>query len=344
MTTFLLPSLILHKDISSLKKRNYTQNPTSQILFSDNMNDLFSNSFKQYLDLKKQAYLDDIEGGQGGGGVQNETVDLDKFFHDVENVKQDMMIVENLYKKLQDSNKESKTIQNASKMKQLRSKMDSDFTQVLKHAKNIKGKLEALEKSNLEHRKIAGCGPGSSADRTRTSVVGGLGKKLKIMMDDFQALRVQINDEYKETMGRRYFTITGEKPNDELIDSLIASGKAEDFVQKAIQEQGRGQIVDTISEIQERHDAIMEIEKNLIELHQIFLDMAVLVEAQGQQLNDIESHVAHASSFVRRGIDQLVETKDLQKSSRKCTCIAIGLILSIVFVFILFCSLQLSRF
>ncbi|KAI3698749.1 hypothetical protein L2E82_42544 [Cichorium intybus] len=283
------------------------------------MNDLFSNSFKQYLNLKRQAYVDDME---GGGSVRNETVDLDKFFHDVENVKQDMMVVDKLYNKLQESNKESKMIQNASKMKQLRSKMDSDFMQLLKHAKGIKVKLEALDKSNVDHRKISGCGPGSSADRTRTSVVNGLGKKLKIMMDDFQALRVQINDEYKETMGRRYFTITGEKPDDELIDSLIASGKAEDFVQKAIQDQGRGQILDTISEIQERHDAVIEIEKSLIELHQIFLDMAVLVEAQGQQLNNIESHVAQASSFVRRGTQQLVETKDLQKSSRKCTCIA----------------------
>ncbi|KAI3714079.1 hypothetical protein L1987_72669 [Smallanthus sonchifolius] len=85
--------------------------------------------------------------------------------------------------------------------------------------------------------------------------------------------------------------------------------------------------MDTVSEIQERHDAIIEIEKNLIELHQIFLDMAVLVEAQGQQLNDIESHVAHASSFVRLGAEQIVEAKELQKSSRRCTCIAVTLIL-----------------
>ncbi|GJT95851.1 syntaxin-124-like protein [Tanacetum coccineum] len=297
------------------------------------MNDLFSNSFKQYQDLKKQAYIDDIE---SGGGVVKETVDLDNFFQDVEKVKDDMLVVEKIYKKLQDANEESKMLQNANKIKQLRSKMDSDFTQLLKIVKVIKGKLEALDKSNVENRKIPGCGPGSSADRTRTSVVSGLGKKLKIMMDDFQELRAQINDEYKETIGRRYFTITGEKANDELIDDLISSGKSEDFLQKAIQEQGRGQIMDTISEIQERHDAILDIEKSLIELHQIFLDMAVLVDAQGQQLNDIESHVAHASSFVRLGTEQVVQAKELQKSSRKCTCIAIGLSLVIILFIILF--------
>lgn len=287
------------------------------------MNDLFSSSFKQYQDEK------DVE---AGGGAGNDAIDLDKFFTDVENVKEDMTGVEKLYKKLQEANEESKTVHDAKTMKQLRAKMDSDVEQVLKRVKVIKGKLVALDKSNVEHRKVPGCGPGSSADRTRTSVVSGLGKKLKAMMDDFQALRTRMNEEYKETVGRRYFTITGEKPNDELIENLISSGEGEDFMQKAIQDQGRGQIMDTISEIQERHDAVKDIEKNLIELHQIFLDMAALVEAQGQQLNDIESHVAHASSFVHRGTEQLVESRELQKSSRKCTCIAIALILVLIIV------------
>lgn len=294
------------------------------------MNDLFSSSFKKYTDLKRQAYLDDLEAG--GGEAGKETVNLDKFFEDVENVKGDMKDVEKLYKNLQELNEESKTVHNAKTMKELRSRMDSDVEQVLKRVKVIKGKLEALDRSNAAQRNIPGCGPGSSADRTRTSVVSGLGKKLKDMMDDFQDLRARMQDEYKETVERRYFTITGEKADEDTIENLIASGASETFLQKAIQDQGRGQILDTISEIQERHDAVKEIEKNLIELHQVFLDMAALVEAQGQQLNDIESHVAHASSFVRRGTEQLQEATVLKKKSRKWLCIAIvlGLVLLIL--------------
>ncbi|KAH7545922.1 syntaxin-124 [Ziziphus jujuba] len=292
------------------------------------MNDLFSSSFKKYTDLKQQAQMDDMEAGK-------ESANLDKFFEDVENVKDEMRAVEKLYRRLQESNEESKIVHNAKTMKELRSKMDSDVEQVLKRVKMIKGKLEALERSNAAQRNLPGCGPGSSADRTRTSVVGGLGKKLRDMMNDFQGLRARMNTEYKETVERRYFTITGEKASEETIENLISSGESESFLQKAIQEQGRGQILDTISEIQERHDAVKEIEKNLIELHQLFLDMAALVEAQGHQLNDIESHVAHASSFVRRGTDNLQEAREYQKGSRKWTCIAIvlGIVLVVVLLF-----------
>uniref|UniRef100_M4DK18 t-SNARE coiled-coil homology domain-containing protein n=1 Tax=Brassica campestris TaxID=3711 RepID=M4DK18_BRACM len=286
------------------------------------MNDLFSNSFK-----RNQAQFGDVEAGQ-------ETMNLDKFFEDVENVKDDMKGVETFYKKLQDSNEECKTVHNAKKVKELRAKMDADVGQVLKRVKIIKQKLEALEKANANSRNVPGCGPGSSTDRTRSSVVSGLGKKLKDLMDSFQSLRARMNDEYKETVERRYFTITGEQADEQTIDNLIASGESENFLQKAIKEQGRGQIMDTISEIQERHDAVKEIEKNLLELHQVFLDMAALVEAQGQQLNNIESHVAKASSFVRRGTDQLQDAREYQKSSRKWTCYAIILFI-VVFILLL---------
>ncbi|EYU26106.1 hypothetical protein ABFS83_08G109200 [Erythranthe nasuta] len=296
------------------------------------MNDLFSHSFKKYQDVKTQGPMEDIE--IGGAAGRTEGVNLDKFFDDVESVKKDMLDVEMLYKRLQESNEESKTVHNAKTMKELRARMDADVNQVLKRVKVVKNKLEALEKSNASHRRVPGCGPGSSADRTRTSVVSGLGKKLKDIMDDFQGLRARMNEEYKETVGRRYFTVTGEKADDELIENMISSGESESFLQKAIQEQGRGQILDAISEIQERHDSVKEIEKNLLELHQIFLDMAALVEAQGQQLNDIESHVAHASSFVRRGTEQLQEAREYQKGSRKWTYIAVMLVI----VFIVFAT------
>jgi syntaxin 1B/2/3 len=48
-------------------------------------------------------------------------------------------------------------------------------------------------------------------------------------------------------------------------------------------------VLDTVAEIQERHIAVKDLERQLLGLHQIFLDMAVLVEAQGEMLDNIET-------------------------------------------------------
>lgn len=56
-------------------------------------------------------------------------------------------------------------------------------------------------------------------------------------------------------------------------------------------------MLDTLAEINERHEAVKELEKSLMELHQIFLDMAVLVEAQGEMLDNIEQQVSPRPHF-----------------------------------------------
>lgn len=94
-------------------------------------------------------------------------------------------------------------------------------------------------------------------------------------------------------------------------------------------------MLDTINEIQERHDAVKDIEKNLRELHQVFLDMAVLVEHQGAQLDDIESHVGRASSFIRGGTEQLHTARVYQKNTRKWACWAIIILIIIIIVVVL---------
>ncbi|KAL3532177.1 hypothetical protein ACH5RR_005698 [Cinchona calisaya] len=293
------------------------------------MNDLFSESFSRFRqDQSPESHSIEMSDTTGGA-------DLGKFFQDVEAIKNELKGLETLYTQLHTAHEQSKTLHNAKAVKQLRTRMDNDVSESLKKAKFIKVLLEALDRSNDANRNIPGCGPGSSSDRTRTSIVNGLRKKLQDQMNQFNDLRQKMASEYRETVQRRYYTVTGENPEEAVLDSLISTGQSETFLQKAIQQQGRGQVMDTIMEIQERHDAVKEIEKNLKELHQVFLDMAVLVESQGEQLDDIESQVQRASSFVRGGEKQLQMARKHQKNTRKWTCFAIILLLIIVLIIVL---------
>ncbi len=133
----------------------------------------------------------------------------------------------------------------------------------------------------------------------------------------------------------RVYTVTGQRPDEQTLESIIATGESETYLQEAIQVQGRGQITETIREIHDRHDAVNDIQKNLLELHQIFMDMAVLVEAQGEQLNNIEQQVNKASSFVQRGTGQLEIAKRHQRNKRKWMCICVILLIILILIILL---------
>ncbi|MFS8008901.1 putative syntaxin domain-containing protein [Helianthus anomalus] len=161
------------------------------------MNDLLSRSFSG-------GRVADIE---MGNAAATDGTNLEKFFGDVAEIKEELKGLETLHNHLQEANEQSKTLYNANAIKNLRTKMDNDVALSLKKAKLIKNRLEALDRSSDANRNLPGCGPGSSTDRTRISVVNGLRKQLQSSMKAFTELRQKMASEHRETVQRRYFKI-----------------------------------------------------------------------------------------------------------------------------------------
>lgn len=255
---------------------------------------------------------------------------MDSFNKQIQDVDKQVDKVSELLKKVKDANEESKAVTKASAMKAIKKRMEKDVDEVGKIARNVKAKLEAISKDNLANRQKPGCGKGTAVDRSRTNLTNGVTKKFRDLMMEFQTLRQRIQDEYREVVERRVITVTGTRPDEETIDHLIETGNSEQIFQTAMQDMGRGQVLNTLEEIQERHDAVKELEKKLLDLYQVYLDMAVLVEAQGEILDNIESQVSNAVDHVQSGTTALQTAKKLQRNSRKWMCIAIVILLVIV--------------
>ncbi|XP_004287931.1 PREDICTED: putative syntaxin-131-like [Fragaria vesca subsp. vesca] len=295
------------------------------------MNDLLTDSFVSEARAQPSG-TNDIE-----MGIPRSMSDagMDSFNKQIQEVEKQVEKLSGLLKKLKDANEESKSVTKASAMKAIKKRMEKDIDEVGKIARGVKGKLEGISKDNLANRQKPGCEKGTGVDRSRMNMTNSLTKKFREIMIEFQTLRQRIQDEYREVVERRVITVTGTRPDEETIDNLIETGNSEQIFQKAVQEQGRGQVLNTLEEIQERHDTVKEIEKKLLDLHQIYLDMAVLVDAQGEVLDNIETQVTNAVDHVQSGTDALTTAKSLQKKSRKCMIISIILLLIIALIIVL---------
>ncbi|KAF4394438.1 hypothetical protein G4B88_018588 [Cannabis sativa] len=332
------------------------------------MNDLLTDSFVS--DAKGQpSGENDIEMGRQ---VQRNNADIgmETFNKQIQEVEKLVDKLSELLKKLKDANEDSKSVTKASAMKAIKKRMEKEIDEVLQIARNVKGKLELINKDNLFNRQKPGCEKGTGVDRARMNMTNALTKKFRDIMSEFQTLRQRIQDEYREVVERRVMTVTGTRPDEETIDNLIETGNSEEIFQKAIQESGRGQVLNTLEEIQERHHTVKEIERKLLDLHQVYIDMAVLVEAQGADIDNIENQVrnavdhlqrgnsalknakklqkkpitlrlaqvlpvTNAVDHVRSGTEALQTAKSLQKRSRKCMIIAIILLLVIAIIIVL---------
>eukprot|EP00197_Chlamydomonas_leiostraca_P011442 CAMPEP_0202869470 /NCGR_PEP_ID=MMETSP1391-20130828/12469_1 /ASSEMBLY_ACC=CAM_ASM_000867 /TAXON_ID=1034604 /ORGANISM="Chlamydomonas leiostraca, Strain SAG 11-49" /LENGTH=310 /DNA_ID=CAMNT_0049549791 /DNA_START=174 /DNA_END=1103 /DNA_ORIENTATION=+ len=294
------------------------------------------------------------DGGKGRGGRKNpaysgqgdveegfeappteQEMAMQQFFRSVEDIKTDMAEIRGLQRDVMAMHEKSKTIVKSKEMEKHRKEMQDKINQVSVLAHKVKTKVEALDKQNEEAKKVKGQGEGTAGERTRTTITAGLKKKLKDLMGEFSDLRNTIQDEYREVVERRVYTVTGQHMAEDDIDRMIETGEAENIFQKAMLEQGRGRVLDTLAEIQERHRAVKDLEQSLLELHQIFLDMAVLVEAQGEMLDNIEKQVARSVEYVQGGTQALQDAKQLQKKTRKMMCCALFIVLIVALIIVL---------
>ncbi|KAL6520033.1 hypothetical protein OROHE_017176 [Orobanche hederae] len=293
------------------------------------MNDLMTKSFESYVDLKRQSQLDmeqerDLELGYHHTDEDN----LSHFFQEVETIKSDMKEITDLLLDLQNLNEETKSTYSAKILRGLRDLMDSDMVSVLRKAKTVKTRLESLDISNLDNRKVsARYAEGSAVDRTRFSTTNGLRHKLKDIMNDFQALRERIMWDYKEGLKRRYYNATGEYPSEETMEKMVSGN----YVAEVRVFEKRTDV--NMDENNERHEAVMDIWRSLNKLHQVFLDMAVMVETQGEQLDDIERNVAAAGSFVSGGTNSLFYANQMKKEGKRWMC----WVWAVMFIIVLVC-------
>ena len=90
--------------------------------------------------------------------------------------------------------------------------------------------------------------------------------------------------------------------------------------------------------VADKYQDVLALEASVAELHQMFLDFALLTEQQGELLDQIEFQVKSASDFIDEGNQDMVQAIEYQKSIRKKQCcilvivlVVIGIILAIVF-------------
>jgi len=79
----------------------------------------------------------------------------------------------------------------------------------------------------------------------------------------------------------------------------------------------------------DKYQDVLTLEASVAELHQMFLDFALLTEQQGEMLDQIEFQVKSASDFIDEGNSNMVQAVELQKSLRykQCCCLVIVIII-----------------
>uniref|UniRef100_A0A8C0HD77 Syntaxin 2 n=1 Tax=Chelonoidis abingdonii TaxID=106734 RepID=A0A8C0HD77_CHEAB len=143
--------------------------------------------------------------------------------------------------------------------------------------------------------------------------------KLVEVMTEYNKTQTQFRERSKGRI-QRQLEITGKNTTDEELEEMLESGNPSIFTCDIISD---SQITrQALNEIESRHKDIMKLESSLRALHEMFMDMAMFVEAQGEMINSIEKNVMNASDYIEHAKEKTKEALKYQSKARRVSGVA----------------------
>ncbi|XP_065173837.1 syntaxin-1A isoform X4 [Atheta coriaria] len=220
------------------------------------------------------AQSDDDDVGPDDTAINVEGRDgfMDAFFQEVEEIRD---MIDKVQANVEEVKKKHSAILSAPQSdEKTKQELEDLMADIKKTANKVRAKLKVIEQ-NIETEEQNNK---SSADlRIRKTQHSTLSRKFVEVMIEYNRTQTDYRERCKGRI-QRQLEITGRQTTNEELEEMLEQGNPAVFTQGIIME--TQQAKQTLADIQARHADIIKLETSIRELHDMFMDMAMLVENQ----------------------------------------------------------------
>lgn len=177
-------------------------------------------------------------------------------------------------------------------------------------AEAIYARLEKLGKLSKELEEEHG--PTSAVARMARSQCISLNSAFHEAMSEYNEAEM-VQRENCKTRIQRQAEIMGKEVTREQIDEMIETGKWNVFSDNLLLEGRTAR--SALNEIENRHKELLELEGRIRDIHELFFQMAQLVEEQGCMLDNIEANVGATQDYVAKATIQIKKAVKYKKNN-----------------------------
>ncbi|KAF9982319.1 Plasma membrane t-SNARE, secretory vesicle fusion [Mortierella antarctica] len=262
-------------------------------------------------------------------GAVSSSSDMNAFFSEVTSIQNDIAIVERNISQIEELHNISlNSVSSEEQTVHITRQLDQITQDTTQLSNRIKKRIKDIELANLRQR--------NSPDiQIRNTQAGTLKEKFMNTLRRFQSSESEARKKYKERMERQIKIVKPEATQAE-VQQIVESDNQQIFAQSVLQSTRYGDANRALREVQTRHDDIKKIEKTVLELHQLFMDMETLVTDQGVVMNNIEENTQQTDTQLQSGTQQVETAISSARGARKkkWICLIISIIILIIIVVI----------
>ncbi|XP_027901618.1 syntaxin-1A isoform X2 [Xiphophorus couchianus] len=250
---------------------------------------------------------------------------MEEFFEQVEEIRG---FIETLAEKVEEvKRKHSAILASPNPDEKTKAELEDLMADIKKLANKIRSKLKSIQQT-IEQEEGQNR---SSADlRIRKTQHSTLSRKFVEVMSEYNTTQSDYRERCKGRI-QRQLEITGRNTTNEELESMLESDNPAIFTSGIIMDNITQQ---AMNEIETRHNEIIKLENSIRELHDMFMDMAMLVESQGEMIDRIEYNVDHSVDYVERAVSDTKKAVKYQSKARRkkimiiICCVVLGIVIA----------------
>ena len=138
---------------------------------------------------------------------------------------------------------------------------------------------------------------GDSAElRIKKSQCAKVFQEFNEVMSEYNDARSKYSKMWKSRLTRQ-FALIGKTVSDDELDEMLENKKFSVFTQGILITETQ-QTEQSLRDLKATHEEIIQLEKSINQLHELFMDMAFIVESQGALVDNIEHNVQNAMEYI----------------------------------------------
>ncbi|KAL3090027.1 hypothetical protein niasHS_006479 [Heterodera schachtii] len=279
--------------------------------------------------------------------VASQSQFMEDFFEQVEEIRASIDLIATNVEEVK--KKHSAILSNPVNDPKIKEQLDELMVEIKKTANKVRGKLKSIE-NNLDHDENGGQAnvdlrirkkpsvnfrirtkKASADQRIRKTQHATLARKFVEVMTDYNKTQTDYRERCKGRI-QRQLDIAGLQMPEEEVDRAIESGKLFNNVGKIMLAERDKKML--FEDVKGRHDDIVRLEKTIGELHEIFQDLAMVVDSQGEMVDHIERNVETAQEHADGALKTVKAAEVAKKRNMKLKImLAICIVVAIIILF-----------
>jgi len=215
---------------------------------------------------------------------------------------------------------------------------DSSLEQLLKStsdaAQQVRTKLKKMDQENKLPEDTA-------QKRIRTNMHTTLTKKFRDLMTDYQSINTAFKEKSRERIQTQAKIVNPDITTEE-VDNIITSGDVNALFVNPI-EQKHSEAKSALLFIQQQQKDLRQLEQSISELNQLFLEIAPLLETQGETILQVNTNLVETTHQGSLAVKELQEAeKAVAQRRRRCAGFTTILVVVIVVVVLVVVGLVIA--